>query len=153
MDVFKNMAIPEEHHQLLNTQHFGMLTTIRRDGMLSTNPVGFVFDGDKIRISTLKSRLKYTNIQNDSRVAFCVQSFTNPMHYLELRGHASLEADHDRSYFRTQYMTGSGGQEPPEDLDPPGSERVIITIHSSMVSAPTLYGGRFHKGPADDSAQ
>tara|TARA_R110002072_G_scaffold118476_1_gene250146 strand:- start:7718 stop:8179 length:462 start_codon:yes stop_codon:yes gene_type:complete len=153
MDVFKNMAIPEEHHQLLNTQHFGMLTTIRRDGMLSTNPVGFVFDGDKIRISTLKSRLKYTNIQNDSRVAFCVQSFTNPMHYIELRGHASLETDHDRSYFRTQYMTGSGGQEPPEDLDPPGSERVIITIHSSMVSAPTLYGGRFHKGPADDSAQ
>ena len=141
----KDVIIPQAHHELLRTQHFAMLTTIRTDGLLSTNPVGYVFDGEKIRISTLKSRLKYTNIKNDSRVAFCVQSFNNPMHYIELRGHATLESDTDRSYFRTQYLNGSGGVEPPEDLDAPGSERIIITIHPSMVSAPTLYGGRFHQ--------
>ncbi len=136
--------IPEAHHELLKTQHFAMLTTMRPDGMLSTNPVGFYWDGEKIRISTLKSRLKYSNIQRDDRVAFCVQSFSNPMHYVEIRGHATLEDDADRSYFRMQFLDGSGGQEPPDDLDPPGAERVVITLHPVKVSAPTLYGGRFH---------
>lgn len=145
MNDSMRVTIPEEHHELLRTQHFAMLTTIRTDGLLSTNPVGFVFDGENVRISTLKSRLKYANIKHDSRVAFCVQSFTNPMHYIELRGHATLAIDTDRSYFRTQFMNGSGGVEPPVDLDPPGSVRVVITIQPSMVSAPALYGGRFHQ--------
>ena len=145
MNDSKDVLIPEEHHELLRKQHFAMLTTMRADGMFSTNPVGFTWDGEKLRISTLKSRLKYSNIKNDSRVAFCVQSFSDPMHYVEVRGHATLEDDTDRSYFRMQFRDGSGGQEPPDDMDPPGSERVVITIHPVKVSAPTLYGGRFHK--------
>jgi PPOX class probable F420-dependent enzyme len=152
MTNLKDVAIPVEHHELLRTQHLAMLTTMRVDGLFSTNPVGFVFDGERIRISTLKSRVKYKNIKHDSRVAFCVQSFSNPMYYVELRGHATLETDADRSYFRAQYMSGSGGEEPPEDLDPPGAVRVVITLYPSTVSAPTLYGGRFHKKDDDGSA-
>lgn len=145
--------IPEEHHELLRTQHFAMLTTIRPDGMLSTNPVGFFWDGQKICISTLKSRMKYTNLKNDPRVALCVQSFSNPMHYVELRGYASLEDDADRAYFRRQYMSGSGGKEPPEDIDLPNAERALITINPTKVSAPKLYGGRFHNDGKDATAK
>lgn len=141
----KSAAVPQAHHELLRTQHYGMLTTLRPDGLLSTNPVGFVWNGENVRISTLKSRMKCTNIQADSRVAFCVQSFSNPMHYVELRGHATLEDDPDRSFFREQYMDGTGGEEPPEDMDPPDAQRVVITIHPVKVSAPVLYGGRFDK--------
>lgn len=139
----REAVFPEEHHELLRTQHIAMLTTMRADGLFSTNPVGFVWDGEKIRISTLKSRMKYTNIKGDSRVAFCVQSFSNPMHYVEVRGHATLEDDTDRSFFLTQFREGSGGGEPPEDMDPPGAERVVITVIPTKVSAPKLYGGRF----------
>jgi PPOX class probable F420-dependent enzyme len=141
--------IPKEHHKLLKTQHFAMLTTVRPDGMLSTNPVGFFWDGEKVCISTLKSRMKYKNLKNDSRVALCVQSFSNPMHYIELRGHASLEDDADRAYFRRQFMSGSNGVEPPEDIDLPGAERALITISPTKVSAPKLYGGRFHNDDKD----
>lgn len=145
----KTICIPEQHHELLTTQHLAMLTTIRADGMLSTNPVGFYWDGEKIRISTLKSRMKYANIKQDSRVAFCVQSFADPMYYIELRGHATLEDDPDRAFARIQFMHGSGGKEPPADMDPANAERVIITLHPSKVSAPKLYGGRFHKDGSD----
>lgn len=138
-------VIPQEHHELLRTQHYGMLTTLRSDGLLSTNPVGFVWNGECVRISTLKSRVKCKNILADSRVAFCVQSFSNPMHYIELRGHATLEDDTDRSFFREQFMDGTGGEEPPDDMDPPDAQRVVITIHPEKVSAPVLYGGRFHE--------
>lgn len=137
--------IPEKHHDFLASHSLAMLTTIRKDGMLSTNPVGFVWNGTDIRISTLKSRLKYKNIVNDSRIAFCVQSFSDPMQYIEIRGHAMLEDDLDRHFFNEQYRRGSGGEEPPENLDPPEAERAIIVLHPIKVSAPTLYSGRFHK--------
>jgi PPOX class probable F420-dependent enzyme len=138
------IAIPEHNHALLEQVHVGVLTTIRaKDGLLSSNPVGFVWDGQQIRISTLKSRLKYRNLVADDRVAFCVVSKTNVMDYVEIRGHASVEDDKDRSFFRRQFMAGSDGAEPPENLDPPDAERVIITIHPQQVSSPTLYGGRF----------
>ena len=138
-------TIPDDKHELLKQQHFGMLTTVRADGLLSTNPVGFYFDGETVRISTLKSRVKYRNIQADSRVCFCVQSFKNPMDYIEIRGHATVADDSDSAFLKMQFASGSGGAEPPEDMDPPSAERVVITLHPEQVSAPQLYGGRFDK--------
>ncbi|MAG34524.1 MAG: hypothetical protein CL908_26945 [Deltaproteobacteria bacterium] len=144
MKTLDEVAVPEEHHELLSKLPLGMLTTIRQDGTLSTNPVGFLWDGESVRISTLKSRYKYINITHDSRIAFCVQSFSNPLRYIEMRGHASLSDDVDRSFFCAQFRAGSG-EKPPEDIDPPGAERAIITLHPVKVSAPTLYGGRFDR--------
>ena len=135
--------IPGQYHEFLDTHFLAMLTTLRPDGMLSTNPVGYVWDGRRIRVSTLKSRMKCKNIRSDDRVCFCIQSPTNPMDYLEVRGRATLEDDPDRSFFREQFMRGTGGEEPPADLDPPGAERVIIVIHPHQVSAPKVYGDRF----------
>ena len=140
----KNVVeIPARYHAFLDKHFLAMLTTLRPDGMLSTNPVGYVWDGGHIRVSTVKSRMKYKNILRDDRVCFCVQSPTNPMDYLEVRGHATVEDDADRSFFREQFMRGMGGEEPPADLDPPDAERVIIAIHPQQVSAPKIYGDRF----------
>lgn len=134
----------KKYDALLRSTFFAMLSTIRHtDGLISTNPVGFVWDGECIRISTLKSRIKYKNLRANSLVTFCLMSPTNIMSYIEVRGHATLTDDVDRSFSRLQFMTGSGGQEPPADMDPPEAERVIITIHPQQVSSPTLYGGRF----------
>ena len=144
MEETEEIAIPEHQHELLAESFFGTLSTIRtKDGLISSNPVGYVWDGQRIQISTLKSRIKYRNLLADSRVAFCVISNTHIMNYVEIRGRASLEDDLDRSFSREQFRRASGGEEPPEDMDPPDAERVIITIHPQQVSAPTLYGGRF----------
>ena len=134
----------KNYDTLLRSTHLALLSTIRaKDGLISTNPVGFVWDGERIRISTLKSRLKYQNIAANPLVTFCLISPKNIMSYLEVRGHATLEDDQDRSFSRLQFKTGSGGQEPPADMDPPEAERAIIVIHPKQVSSPTLYGGRF----------
>lgn len=133
----------KRYDSLLRSNFVGLLSTIRHDGLISTNPVGFVWDGERIRISTLKSRLKYKNLVADPRVTFCLISPQNIMSYIEVRGYAELEDDTDRSFSRTQFKYGSGGQEPPADLDPPEAERAIIIIRPQQVSSPTLYGGRF----------
>jgi PPOX class probable F420-dependent enzyme len=144
------VEIPVRYHPFLEKHFLAMLTTIRAAGMLSTNPVGYVWDGRHIRVSTLKSRMKCRNILGDDRVCFCVQSPTNPMDYIEVRGHATVDGDRDRSFFREQFMRGMGGREPPADLDPPDAERVIIVIHPHQVSAPKVYGDRFDDLPARD---
>lgn len=138
------LAELRRHDELLRSTFFGMLSTIRHtDGLISTNPVGFVWDGESIRISTLKSRLKYKNLLANPLAAFCVISPKNPMSYVEVRGHATAQDDPDRSFARLQFMTGSGGQEPPADMDAPHAERVIIRLQPQQVSSPKLYGGRF----------
>lgn len=137
------------YDELLRSNFVGLLSTIRHtDGLISTNPVGFVWDGESIRISTLKSRLKYRNLVENPMATFCVMSPKNLMVYLEVRGHATLHDDADRSFARRQFMLGSGGQEPPADMDAPNAERVIIQLQPQQVSSPKLYGGRF-----DDIAQ
>ncbi len=140
------IPIPEEHCAILAANHQGVITTIRhKDGLLSTNPVSYVFDGKCVRVSTIKNRIKYKNLLADSRVTFCVVHAADPTRYVELRGTATLEDDPDRSFLRRQFRDGSGGAEPPDDLDPPGTERVIVHIHPQQTSSPLLYGGRFSR--------
>ena len=137
------MQIPEKHHKLLEENFWGVLTTIRhKDGLPSSNPVYYVWDGGKIRISSLRSRVKYQNIEANSVASFCVVSSKDTMNYLEIRGRATLADDPNREFFREQFRRGSGGMEPPEGLDPPDAERIIITIVPEQVSAPRLYGDK-----------
>jgi PPOX class probable F420-dependent enzyme len=137
--------ISEPARRLLEENVTGVLTTIRHsDGLPSTNPVGYIWDGAQVRISTLKSRVKYRNLCANTAVAFCVISPKDNTKYVEVRGRATLEEDPDRVFLREQFRHGTG-MDPPEDLDPPGSERVIITIDPEQVSCPVLYGGRFSR--------
>jgi PPOX class probable F420-dependent enzyme len=138
--------IPEHCRDLLDENSLGLMTTIRHnDGRPSTNPVGYVWDGECVRVSTIKSRMKYKNLVANPTITFCVVDGNDLTRYVELRGRASLEDDPDKSFLRRQFIRQSGGDEPPADLDPPEAERVTIRIHPEQVSAPELYGGRFAK--------
>ena len=143
MSEFESKPLSPAQREFVEKQIMGILTTVRKDGLLSANPVSFYMDDSGIRISTLKSRMKYKNVQNDPRVVFCLWSFDNPMHYIELRGNATLEDDPDKALFKKQFQRGMGGELPPEDLDGPDEERVVIRLHISQISSPVIYGGRF----------
>jgi len=145
MPALPEIAIPPHLHELLAGNIQGTLSTIRHsDGLISTNPVGYVWDGERVLISTLKSRIKYRNLVANPLATFCVISPSDGTKYVEIRGYATLADDTDRSFLRRQFGRAMRG-DPPPDLDPPGSERVIITLHPQQVSSPTLYGGRFSK--------
>lgn len=137
------MQILRAHHKILEENFWGVLTTLRhKDGLLSSNPVYYVWDGKDIRISSLKSRVKSQNILANGSASFCLVSSKDTMNYLEIRGSAIIEDDQDREFFREQFRRGSGGQEPPDGLDPPEAERIIIRIVPEQVSAPALYEGK-----------
>ena len=139
------ITIPEAHGALLAANSQGLLSTIRhKDGLISTNPVGYVWDGSCVRVSTIKNRVKYDNLRANSTVTFCVVDAADHTKYVELRGHATIEEDPDRSFLKRQFRENSGGTaEAPDDLDAPGTERVVLRIHPQQSSSPLLYGGRF----------
>lgn len=142
----KTVEIPEASRAILAANSLGILTTIRaKDGLPSSNPVGYVWDGESVGISTIASRVKYRNILANPTIAFCVVDQTDSTRYVELRGRATLEPDPDRSFLERQFRRQSGGHGAPPDLDPPGEQRYVIRIHPEQVSSPLLYGGRFAK--------
>jgi hypothetical protein len=55
--------IPDTHVGILDTALLATVSTIsHKDGLISTNPVAFDWDGEYLRLSTLKSRVKYRNL-------------------------------------------------------------------------------------------
>lgn len=137
------IRVPESHLAIMQ-QFQGMVTTIRHnDQLLSTNPVVFEYDGDHVRFSTLKARLKYKNLLADSRITFCVVDDKDMTRYVEIRGRAELIDDPTGAFQLKlwQRMTGLDSFE----LDPEGAERVTVKIIAEQVSTPLLYGGQLSK--------
>jgi PPOX class probable F420-dependent enzyme len=141
-----DVHVPESHLHILETAIQGMLSTIRhKDGLISTNPVGFDWDGEFVRISTLKSRVKYANLLADPRVTFCVLDPQMPTRYIEIRGSAEISEDPDGELNRKMYRRHTGKE---FDLDAAEAERVIVRIVPIQVSTPTLYGGKVDRRSA-----
>lgn len=133
-------SVPDSHKAILEAAVFAFVSTIRvKDQLISTNPVGFDWDGETFRFSTLKSRIKYRNLQADSRITICVLDPVNPTRYVEIRGRAELADDPDGSLNQKIYRKNMGSD---FDLDEPDAERVIVTVMAEQVSTPLLYGGR-----------
>ena len=124
--------IPDSHKDILDSKCYAHVATLRPDGRISNHPVCLLWDGKHVRFSTMRSRQKVRNLEADPRLAISAASPENAWHYLEIRGTAELADDPDRSAIDAvarKYM----GQER-YDLDPPGTERVTVTVHIEQVS-------------------
>jgi PPOX class probable F420-dependent enzyme len=92
-----------------------------------------LWDGDTLRFSTGKSRRKVRNLRLDDRVTVCIPDPKNPVRYLEIRGHAEIADDADRGFINRIAREFMGMETYP--YDPPGFERVTVTIRIAQVSA------------------
>ena len=136
MSLSESVPIPIHVHDILTDLPTGHIATLREDGRISVNPVALVFDGKHVRVSTVKSRMKYKNLLQDDRVAISVPHRNNPNRYVEIRGRAVLEDDVERSFVNEIARIYMGADEYP--FDQPGDERVTITIIAEQVSAPEI---------------
>jgi PPOX class probable F420-dependent enzyme len=136
--------IPESHVGILENALLAVISTISyKDGLISTNPMGFDWDGDYVRISTLKSRVKYRNLLSNAQITFCAVDPAMGTRYIEIRGYAEISDDPEKSLAKKI----AGGSWTPE-MDGPDAERVIIKIVPTQVSTPTLYGGQLDQRAA-----
>ena len=84
----KTRSIPRECHDILQDRPTGHMATVRPDGRLSVTPVSPMFDGEYVRVSTVKTRQQYKNLVADPRIAISIPHRNHPNRYVEIPGHA-----------------------------------------------------------------
>ena len=122
--------------ELLEGTPIAFMTTIRPDGRLSTNPVSVLWDGTRLRVSTVRGRKKVRNIEADDRVTLCIVQPGNLNRYVEIRGRAVVEPDIDRACINEIARVYMGVDEYP--FDAPDDERVVVSVIPEQVSAPLV---------------
>lgn len=134
-------TIPDSHLDIVEQEYLAMVSTIRhQDGLISTNPVSIDWDGEFVRFSTLKQRVKYRNLLANPQITLCITSSKDSTRYIEMRGTAELQDDPGGAFQRAMWKRFTGEDE--FNYDPPGAERVIVKIVPIRVSTPSLYGGQ-----------
>ena len=126
-------AIPEAYSDLLTTtKAFANLATLNADGTPQVTPVGFDWDGSRLRINTAKGRLKDKNLRRTPAVALSIMDPDNPYRYVQVKGRVAAVtesgADAHIDALAKKYL----GQ----DRYPyrkPGEVRVIFTITPDRV--------------------
>jgi PPOX class probable F420-dependent enzyme len=135
-DEAHSVRISDRVRELLEGTPIAFMTTMRPDGRMSTNPVSVLFDGTRLRVSSVRSRKKVRNLDADDRITLCVVQPGNLNRYTEIRGRAVVEPDTDRAFINEIARVYMGVDEYP--FDAPGDERVVVTVIPEQVSAPLV---------------
>jgi len=78
--------IPATHRDLVECPPVAALTTVMSDGYPQTSVVWCDFDGECVRISTMRGFAKERNMRRDPRVTLLCFDPRRPSRYLEVRG-------------------------------------------------------------------
>ena len=78
--------IPASHRDLVECPPVAALTTVTREGYPQTSVVWCDFDGQFIRVNTMRGFAKERNMRRDPRVTLLCYDPRRPLRYLEVRG-------------------------------------------------------------------
>lgn len=78
--------IPASHRDLVECPPVAALSTVAADGYPQTSVVWCDFDGEFIRVNTMRGFAKERNMRRDPRVALLCYDPRQPLRYLEVRG-------------------------------------------------------------------
>ena len=78
--------IPASHRDLVECPPVAALTTLMADGSPQTSVVWCDFDGECVRVNTMRGFAKERNMRRDPRVTLLCYDPRQPLRYLEIRG-------------------------------------------------------------------
>jgi PPOX class probable F420-dependent enzyme len=81
-----NVAIPASHRDLVDHPPVVALTTLGSDGAPQTSVVWCDFDGECIRVNTMRGFAKERNMRRDPRVVVLCYDPRRPLRFIEVRG-------------------------------------------------------------------
>jgi PPOX class probable F420-dependent enzyme len=120
---------PESHRALLDAQ-VATLATIEPDGGPQLSEIWFLLDEGELRLSLSTARRKTQNLQARPVCALLILDLENPLRYLEVRGRARIQPDADGAV--TRRLGDTYGVDVAA-FDPPGFERVAVTIEPTRI--------------------
>ena len=78
--------IPASHRDLVDCPGVAALTTVTTSGYPQTSVVWCDFDGEYVRVNTMRDFAKERNMRRDPRVTLLCYDPRRPLRYLEIRG-------------------------------------------------------------------
>ena len=78
--------VPDSHQDLVDCPPVAALTTLMPDGSPQTSVVWCDFDGERVRVNTMRGFRKERNMRRDPRVTLLCYDPRQPLRYLEVRG-------------------------------------------------------------------
>ena len=78
--------IPRSHLDLVECPPVAALTTVMSDGYPQTSVVWCDFDGEYVRVNTMRGFAKERNMRRNPRVTLLCYDPRQPLRYLEVRG-------------------------------------------------------------------
>jgi PPOX class probable F420-dependent enzyme len=82
----RTRRIPASHLDLVECPPVAALTTIMASGYPQTSVVWCDFDGECVRVNTMRGFAKERNMRRDPRVTLLCYDPAHPLRYLEVRG-------------------------------------------------------------------
>jgi PPOX class probable F420-dependent enzyme len=79
-------GIPASHRDLVQCPAVAALTTVGPGGYPQTTPVWCDFDGECVRVNTMRGFAKERNMRRNPRVTLLCYDPRQPLRYLEVRG-------------------------------------------------------------------
>jgi PPOX class probable F420-dependent enzyme len=87
--------IPRSHRDLVECPPVAALTTVMSDGCPQTSVVWCDFDGEYVRVNTMRGFAKERNMRRNPRVTLLCYDPRQPLRYLEVRGTVVEMTEHD----------------------------------------------------------
>jgi PPOX class probable F420-dependent enzyme len=114
------------------------LATLDRDGLPQLTEVWFLHDDDgELKLSLNSTRHKTRNLQDRPQCSLLLLDLDRPHRYLEVRGHARVEADPDGVFAR---KLGTKYDADPTLWDGPDESRLIVTIEPVKIHPVNMHG-------------
>jgi PPOX class probable F420-dependent enzyme len=127
------MSYPDAALDLLNAPLTALLSTHTPDGLIQTTAVWYLLDDDgELKISINDNRKKVRNLKADPTATVFILDPTNPFHFVEVRGKASVELDEGYA-FRNKVGAKYGTDM--TNFDEPGAIRHTVTLIPDRVNA------------------
>ncbi|KOU23505.1 hypothetical protein ADK52_17330 [Streptomyces sp. WM6372] len=124
-----NQAIPESARRWIDDRAFAVLGIARLDGPPHLSVVWCATDGDDIVVSTLRERLKYRLLEQDSRATLLVYPRENPNSYVSVEGTVAFQEKGADDLIQRLSMRYKGRTYP----DDPDAQRVTVRLRPSRV--------------------
>jgi PPOX class probable F420-dependent enzyme len=109
---------------VIDGPHTAVIATSNADGRPQSSVIFIKRDGDTVLFSTIRGRLKTTNMTRDPRVSLLVLS-KDTGRYVEIRGTVRITEDPGKTLLHEMYARYMGGATPPPE---PEDERLIVRI-------------------------
>jgi PPOX class probable F420-dependent enzyme len=124
---------PASHLDLLTSPNTAALSTVGKDGVPQVTALWYLLDDGLVKISLNSSRQKLKNLQATPIGTLFIIDPSNPGRTIEIRANIELTPDVDYE-FTDRVIANYGNLFNARDIDGPGDQRWVVTLHPTRVN-------------------